>query len=50
MNSTKSSFDGTDSALTPPGYTFQKYNVFYCHAMKFPEVTDYVRVNRDLHV
>ena len=52
-NSTKSSFDGTDSALTPPSYTFQKYNdhvVFYCHVMKFPEVTDYVRVNRDLHV
>ena len=50
------SFDDIDSTLTPPGYTFQKYDdhvVFYhleTNVLNVPEVTDCVRVNRDLHV
>ena len=50
------SFDDIDSTLTPPGYTFQKYDdhvVFYhleTNVLNVPEVTDCVRVDRDLHV
>ena len=50
------SFDDIDSTLTPPGYTFQKYDdhvVFYhleTNMLNVPEVTDCVRVDRDLHV
>ena len=42
--------------LTPPGYTFMKiwrYAVFYhleTNVLNVPEVTDYVQVDRDLHV
>ena len=50
------SFDDIDSTLTPPGYTFQKYDdhvVFYeieTNVLNVPEVIDCVRVDRDLHV
>ena len=50
------SFDDIDSTLTPLGYTFQKYDdhvVFYhleTNVLNVPEVTDCVRVDRDLHV
>ena len=46
------SFDDIDSALTPPGYTFQKYEghvVFYyleTNVLNVPEVTDCVQVNQ----
>ena len=49
-------FNDIDSTLTPPGYTFQKYDdhaVFYhveANALNVPIVTDCVRVDRDLHV
>ena len=42
--------------MTPPGYTFQKYDdhvVFYCletNVWNVPEVTACMRVDRDLHV
>ena len=50
------SFGEIDSTLTSPGYTFQKYNdhvVFYrleTNVLNVPEVTDRVRVDRDIHV
>ena len=50
------SFDDTDSTLTPQGYAFQKNDdhvVFYhleTNVLNVPEVTDCVRVDRDLHV
>ena len=50
------SFEDIDSTLTPPGYTFQKYDdhvVFYhfeTNVLNVPEVTDCARVDRDLHV
>ena len=50
------SFEDIDSTLTPPGYTFQKYDdhvVFYhfeINVLNVPKVTDCVRVNQDLHV
>ena len=49
------SFDDINSTLTPPGYTFQKYDelvVFYClgNVLNVTEVTDCVRVDRDLNV
>ena len=49
------SFDDINSTLTPPGYTFQKYDdlvVFYCleTALNVTEVTDCVRINRNLNV
>ena len=50
------SFDDIDSTLTPQGYTFQKNDdhvVFYhleTNVLNVPEVTDCVRVDRDLHV
>ena len=50
------SFNDIDSTLTPPGYTFQKYDdhaVFYhleTNVLNVPEVTDCVRVSRDLCV
>ena len=49
-------FNDIDSTLTPQGYTFQKYDdhaVFYhlaTNVLNVPEVTDCVRVDRDLHV
>ena len=48
-------FDDISSTLTPPGYTFQKYDdlvVFYRieTVLSVTEVTDCVRVNRDLSV
>ena len=49
------SFDDIDSTLTPPGYTFQKYDdhvVFYhleTNVLNVPEVTDCMPVDRDLH-
>ena len=48
-------FDDISSTLTPPGYTFQKYDdlvVFYRieTVLSVTEVTDCVRVNRDLNV
>ena len=49
------SFDDINSKLTPPGYTFQKYDdlvVFYRleTALNVTEVTDCVRINRNLSV
>ena len=50
------SFDYIDSTLTPPGYAFEKSDdhvVFYrleTNVLNVPEVTDCVRVDRDLHV
>ena len=50
------SFDNIDSTLKPLGYTFQKYDdhvVFYLletKVLNVPEVTECVRVDRDLHV
>ena len=49
------SFDDIDSTLTPPGYTFQKYDdlaVFYRleTVLNVTEVTGSVRVDRDLNV
>ena len=50
------SFNDIDSTLVPLGYTFQKYDdhvVFYCletYVLNVPEVTDCVRIDRDLHV
>ena len=50
------SFDDIDSKLAPLGYTFQRYDdhvVFYrlqTNDLNVPEVTDCVRVDRDLHV
>ena len=49
------SFDDINSMLTPPGYTFQKYNdlvVFYRieTVLNVAEVTDCLRVDRDLNV
>ena len=50
------SCDDIDSKLTPLGYTFQRYDdhvVFYrlqTNDLNVPEVTDCVRVDRDLHV
>ena len=50
------SFEDIDSTLTPPGYTCQKKDdhvVFYhleTNVLDVPEVTDCVRVDRDLHV
>ena len=49
------SFDDIDSKLAPLGYTFQRYDdhvVFYrlqTNVLNVPEVTDCVRVDRDLH-
>ena len=49
------SFDDIDSTLTPPGYTFQKYDshvVFYClstNVLNAPEVKDCEQVDWDLH-
>ena len=50
------SFDDIDSKLAALGYTFQRYDdhvVFYrlqTNDLNVPEVTDCVRVDRDLHV
>ena len=49
------SFGAINSTLTPPEYTFQKYNnlvVFYCleTVLNVTEVPDCVRVNRDHNV
>ena len=50
------SFNDIDSTLILLGYTIQKYDdhvVFYCletNVLNVPEVTDCVRVDRDLHV
>ena len=50
------SFDDVDSTLTPPGYTFHKYDdhvVFprlKTNVLIIPEVTYCVRVDRDLYV
>ena len=50
------SFDDIDSTLTPPGYTFQKYDnhVFFyrlsTNVLNSPEVTDCEQVDRDLHI
>ena len=49
------SFDDINSTLTPPGYTFQKYDdlvVFHRleTVLDVTEVTDCVRVDRDLNV
>ena len=49
-------FKDIDSTLTPPGYTFQKYDdhvVFYrleTNVLNVPEVTACMRVDRNLHV
>ena len=48
-------FDGINSTLIPPRYTFQKYDdlvVFYRFetVLNVKEVTDCVRVDRDLNV
>ena len=49
-------FDDTDSTLTPPRYTFQKYDDhvvlyhFEINVLNVPEVTNSVRVDRDFHV
>ena len=50
------SFEDIDSTLTPPGYTFQKYDDhvvlyhFEINVLNVPEVTNCVRVDRDFHV
>ena len=50
------SFDDIDSKVAPLGYTFQRYDhhvVFYhlqTNDLYVPEVTDCVRVDRNLHV
>ena len=50
------SFDDIDFTLTPPGYTFQKYDdhvTFYhleTNVLNVPEVTECVRVDQNLHV
>ena len=50
------SFNDIDSTLILPGYTFQKDDdlvVFDCletNMLNVPEVTDCMRVNRELHV
>ena len=50
------SFDDIDSKLAPLGYTFQRYDdhvAFYrlqTNDLNVPEVTDCVRVDRDLHI
>ena len=50
------SFDDIDSTLTPPGYTFQKYDnrvVFYrlsTNVFNAPEVIDCQQVDWDLHI
>ena len=49
------SFDDVNCTLTPPGYTFQKYDdfvVFYRYetVLSVTEVTDCVRVDRDLNI
>ena len=49
------SFDDINSTLTPPGYTFQKYDdLVLIHLLEtvldVTEVTDFVRVDRDFNV
>ena len=49
------SFDDINSMLTPPGYTFQKYDeLVLFHLLEtvldVTEVTDFVRVDRDFNV